>query len=262
MLDVRRCKLGGDTTTLVLLLRAAHLADCEALLAWHRRDMSPRLSSHPSKIWQATFIVAGTLAVGRLLAITSGPVAIDKWLWRPLDFLSVPPAAWRLVSGLGSVHVALFVAILVGGAIAGTWLTHGWRVSLLAGLGVPIGLLGLGSALEFIMKPLVGRMWGSVPAYPSGHAGGTAVLVGLVWVLARPGKVRSRLTSWLSVWSAAVGIAMVAKHSHYPTDVLGGWAVGLASGYLLGHVWIRLLVTPRGGSLVAEPPKMLARAVR
>ena len=162
---------------------------------------------------------------------------------------------WRAVSLVGS-NVFLTPAVLCltlllvsrRRAMEGLWLLAGW---------------GMTSVTVEWLKWLVDRERPSVPslsmargnAFPSGHAADSLyVFLYLLFVVsgavAGPGSRSSGLEKvllpLLAVLPFAVGYSRVYLGVHWPSDVLGGWALGLL---FLG---IALLATRRQGSR-AEP---------
>lgn len=101
--------------------------------------------------------------------------------------------------------------------------------------------------LQEVLKVVVGRprprLWpwlvpASAAAFPSGHAIAAATFYPLLaWSLSR---VRPTLRPWL--WAAAIvlaafiGIGRLYLGVHWPSDVLGGWALGAAQT-ALGLAW-------------------------
>src|SRR5205085_9945502 len=92
---------------------------------------------------------------------------------------------------------------------------------------------------EAVAKPLVDRRHGLSLAYPSGHATGAAAVAALALVLSH------RWRGWrgLAVASpvalalpAVMAVALVRLDWHYPTDVVGGLAVGAATVLALAAV--------------------------
>lgn len=71
-------------------------------------------------------------------------------------------------------------------------------------------------------------------SFPSGHsANPTMVYLGLALLVAPPGRWRA-VAVWFAVWLAlASGISRILLGVHWPSDVIGGWALGL--------VWLILL---------------------
>ncbi|MEU0395269.1 phosphatase PAP2 family protein [Streptomyces sp. NPDC006208] len=122
-------------------------------------------------------------------------------------------------------------------ALAAVWL---WlhRERLLAMWVVATSAIG--TAAQQGLKAAVGRERPSWPdpvdsaryaAYPSGHAMTAAVTCGLLlWLLRRHG-VDGQLWGWCvavaAVSVAGVGFTRVYLGVHWPTDVLGGWLLGV-----------------------------------
>lgn len=61
--------------------------------------------------------------------------------------------------------------------------------------------------------------------FPSGHASRGAALVVLLAPLFFPGGLAALL-----FWAALVGWARTALGIHYPSDIVGGWVIGAATG--------------------------------
>jgi len=85
---------------------------------------------------------------------------------------------------------------------------------------------------DVVAKPIVGRRLGGGLAYPSGHAtGAAAVAVMALLLVARWGGPRALL--WFGpvalLLPILMGLALVRFGWHYPTDVVGGTAMGAAT---------------------------------
>ena len=117
----------------------------------------------------------------------------------------------------------------------------------------------LASIATQILKHLIGRprprfthqdafeygpSWqGGLDAFPSGHA---AAAFAVATVLAR------YFPEWRGLWYGGaifVGMARVARGSHFPTDVLGGAVLG----FLIAYVWARALKEWRVNIVQALP---------
>jgi undecaprenyl-diphosphatase len=88
-------------------------------------------------------------------------------------------------------------------------------------------------------------------AFPSGHAA-NATMVWLCLALLVPRRPRTRaLAVWAAVWLAlAVGTTRVMLGVHWPSDVIGGWALGLFWALAL----LRLSGHPLDEGTPAPPP--------
>jgi undecaprenyl-diphosphatase len=83
-------------------------------------------------------------------------------------------------------------------------------------------------------------------SYPSGHSSGIATLVAVALILAWPLLAPAARRWWLLVGAVlvvVVGLSRMWLGVHYLTDVVGGWALGVA--WSLGVAWA-LGGLPRG----------------
>jgi membrane-associated phospholipid phosphatase len=162
----------------------------------------------------------------------------------------------RVICGPGGVAVLAAVAVLTIAAAA--WRSRSWSPAV-------FGLVGAGgiTLAIFTAKALVVRNRPPIPfavisadgfSFPSGHAAGTAVGVGLTaWML-----TRWLITSWTGrvvVWTLAIGVAAVMGFSriylgvHYVSDVLAGWLLGAAwaGAVIVVGSWWEYVHRPRAG---------------
>ena len=167
--------------------------------------------------------------------------------WRPLESLDhgaaarlngliygqpLALAAVRDVTMLGSTLVlsAVIVAAVVLLALRRRWRLAAYLV--VTGAGALI--------LDPIVKVLVGRLRPVVAhpvahapgnSFPSGHALGSIVCYGAIFLVFLP-AARGRWRTWFAVATAviivAVGVSRVLLGVHYISDVVGGWAIGVA----------------------------------
>lgn len=118
-------------------------------------------------------------------------------------------------------------------------------------MAVYVAVTGLGSAvLNTGVKALVDRVRPMVEApvatapgasFPSGHAMGSTITYGvllLVFLPVLPPRFRRPAVVAVVALVAAVGVTRVALGVHYPSDVLGGW--------LLGVLWLAVTASAFG----------------
>ncbi len=91
-------------------------------------------------------------------------------------------------------------------------------------------------------------------AFPSAHAANsTIVWLSLAFLLTRTRRPRT-LAVWAAAWTAlAVGFSRVVLGVHWPTDVIGGWALGLC--------WTLLLLRLAGHEIGDGTPRAAAPLV-
>lgn len=131
--------------------------------------------------------------------------------------------------GLSAVRGVVFLPVLVWLVLRRAWRTAAFVVAAAALVG----------PLTTLLKELIGRQRpqfarGGVGyeslSYPSGHASGVAALVTVALVLAWPRLTRTARRVWLAAGVALVllvGLTRLWLGVHYPSDVLGGWALGV-----------------------------------
>jgi undecaprenyl-diphosphatase len=96
-------------------------------------------------------------------------------------------------------------------------------------------------------------------SFPSGH---TTTAIALAFVV---GFLRPRLFPLFLVVGAVVGISRVPVGMHYPTDVFGGFVVGMLGAYLVRNLFARrgwLFRTRADGHIVPRPFVAIRRAAQ
>ena len=184
---------------------------------------------------------------------------------------------WTLISILGSnfylapAVAGLSLLLWIGKRTAtAVWLALGW---------------GMTSSTVLLLKWLVARDRPPVPnlapasgnAFPSGHAADSLYVFFYLLILLAGASSRSDFRSWsgavrklllllFAVLPLAIGYSRVYLGVHWPSDVLGGWAIGM---FFLGIALLftepdRAIVTPtngqEGGSIVCKETPVLLRA--
>ncbi|WP_314241939.1 phosphatase PAP2 family protein [Streptomyces kutzneri] len=150
---------------------------------------------------------------------------LSDWVWDPWTMRALAAVACALLWWRGDRGRALRVAVVTVAA----------------------------SALQQGLKALVGRerpVWpdpvdsAQFAAYPSGHAMTATVVCGLLlWLL--PARGRVPVTWAVAAWVVGVvsvlgvGFTRVYLGVHWPSDVLGGWLLGVALVALATSVPVR-----------------------
>ena len=195
--------------------------------------------------------LAGALllaAVGLLgWAIAAGYTqAVDLALSAPLSLQRGSSPDWLIalmqaISWVGGGPQRTVIVIIIALAL--------WRwCGALAGS--TLALVALGSTLTsdwlklfyLRLRPSLVPHLDSVIAdqsYPSGHATNAAVVYVLFALLAPP-ALRPRLLVLAALLTFLTGLSRVMLGVHYPSDVLGGWMLGLAFALLAAEYCQRL----------------------
>jgi undecaprenyl-diphosphatase len=191
-------------------------------------------------------LLAGGLLVGLLVVLpATGPAvqAADDAVWRLAGAVRTGPATAVAValSWLGSGWVNWPLRAAAIGLLA--WRTHWLRLAAF-GLAVVTSELLIGPVKDAVDRP---RPPGSLietsaAAFPSGHAIATAVTaVGLVLVLAEPGRTRWRWEVYAVAFTSVMALSRVYLRAHWLSDTVAGALLG--AGLALG--WPALLMAIR-----------------
>jgi undecaprenyl-diphosphatase len=167
--------------------------------------------------------------------------------WRPLEavdhgaadrlnnMISGHPAVLTGISDftlLGSTRV---LSVLIAAASLLVAVRRRWR------LAAYLLVTGAGAlALDPVLKVLVGRLRPVVAhpvahapgnSFPSGHSLGSIVCFGALFLVFLP-AVRGRWRTWFAIVIAAlivmIGFSRILLGVHFVSDVIGGWAIGIA----------------------------------
>lgn len=232
----------------------------------------------PLRRWILRFLPReGSVLAAMLLVVTSVWVFIaiadevlegetrefDRWVMRQLRRVEDPAVplgppwlieAARELTALGGMAVlCLIVVAVVGYLLQQRAYGAMWLVLTAAGGGM---------GLSFTLKLLFGRerpdtslhlVMVHSPSFPSGHAMLSAVVyLTLGALLAQVTQRRTSQIYFLTVALALtflIGLSRIYLGVHYPTDVLAGWAVGLAWALLC---WLVARALQRRGTLEAK----------
>ena len=136
---------------------------------------------------------------------------------------------------------------LAAGIVGVGWMQNNLRL-LLAG-GAALVVIGVGTLLKLVLhraRPLtdyVFHMRFDTFSFPSGHTTGATVCYGLLAFLAwqlLPQSWAVVSTVLLVLLIILVGISRIYLGAHYPSDVIGGWLLGL-----VGLIIIIFVIHPK-----------------
>lgn len=231
---------------------------------------SPPPKGRPAGLLRA---VAGTvtgwlvlvlLGVGVLTSF--GPqvradAALSTWFYAGDHRPAALTALLRAVTapGLTVFRLAVFAPVVGWLARRRAWWALAWVVAAVVLIGPVTSLLKEGFGR---LRPAFedgGAQLTSL-SYPSGHSSGIATLVTVALVLAWP-----RLTGRAGWWALAAGVAVTFVVGvsrlwlgvHYGSDVLGGWALGVAWSLTLALAFGAL---PGGRAALPPPARVTAGA--
>jgi undecaprenyl-diphosphatase len=169
-------------------------------------------------------VALGAFLVLTLAAVLMGTLAVDTMLRDNLLAAATPGviAAMRIANMAGDWRLLLPATLLlfvVFDHARRTW----W---------VWIALMAMAPLAETVLKIGVARPRPEAMSYgfPSGHATAAAAYVGALVYLSerlRPGR-RAAVRALAVLVMVLVGVARVMLRAHWPSDVLGGFALGLA----------------------------------
>jgi undecaprenyl-diphosphatase len=166
--------------------------------------------------------------------------------WAPLESADRHSAADinSLISG-HSALVTVVKAVTFLGSDGVLWVVIGAAAIILAVrrrwlLAAYLLVTGAGAlVLDPVLKSLVGRLrpvlahpiaHGNGNSFPSGHALGSIVCYGAVFLVFLPalrGRWRTAFTAAIAALVALIGISRILLGVHYLSDVLGAWALGI-----------------------------------
>lgn len=162
--------------------------------------------------------------------------------WIQAHRLDALDPVFAVITYLGSPEAVGVFAVLAAVLL---WRRRGGRVAVAAVLAPLIGLAAIG-ILKFFFhrsRPAGALLYpGLGYSFPSGHATGTmAVAVTLAYVLGRERilPLRPALAA-AAGFSFLVGCSRIYLDVHWATDVIGGWAMGLAVASAGAAVYERL----------------------
>jgi undecaprenyl-diphosphatase len=145
------------------------------------------------------------------------------------------PAALTVIEDITRLGSTLVLSIVIAAASLLLALRRRWRlVAYLIATGA--GALVLDPVLKILvgrLRPVVAHPVAHAPgsSFPSGHSLGSIVCYGALFLVFLP-AARGRWRTWFAVVTAVliavIGISRILLGVHYVSDVIGGWAIGVA----------------------------------
>lgn len=208
-------------------------------------------------------VTAAALAFAILLVLV-------RLQWAPLESADHGAAAHlnNLIAGHAAV-VTVVKAVTWLGSDGVLWTVIGVAAVILAfrrrwRLAIYLLVTGAGAiVLDPVLKSLVGRLrpvvahpiaHGTGNSFPSGHALGSIVCYGalyLVFLPAARGRWRTAFTAAIVALVALIGISRVLLGVHFLSDVIGAWAIGIV---WLGITAFAFELTRRAAGLPVTDP--------
>lgn len=181
----------------------------------------------------ALFVVAAAVALR--VRRGTGPLRVDQTASRIVGLLNLGGLPTRAHDGPSWPRSTLVVVARYGlpagavAVVAGLAFLAWHRGDIGATVLCLLGPFAAVVLCDVVAKPLVGRHRHGHLAYPSGHAAGAAAFAALgLLLLHRWGGFRALV--WFAPLTLALpvvmGVALVRLGWHYPTDVVGGIALG------------------------------------
>jgi len=198
----------------------------------------------PDRQWRDLASLTAVTAAALIFAVL---LVLVRLRWPPLE--SADHGAAADINGLiarGGPLLPVVKAVTWLGSDGVLWAVIGAAAIVLAlrrrrRLAIYLLVTGAGAlVLDPVLKSLVGRLrpvmahpvaHGSGNSFPSGHSLGSMVCYGavlLVFLPAARGRWRTAFITVTVALVAMVGISRILLGVHYLSDVVGGWAVGIA----------------------------------
>jgi undecaprenyl-diphosphatase len=212
--------------------------------------------------WLTVVAVASVVAFATVAAVvernprgTNLDLAVSAWLFQTTEASAVLAVVGRILDLVGGNLVSIVIVVL------GTMLLGSKRHPFLAlylfasALGGVLLSTGIKAVVDRPRPPTVGAIVAeSTSSFPSGHATSgitTFVALGVVCLVAtRPG-LRWWCAGPLMAFGVLIGISRVTVGVHWPTDVIGGWALG--SGWTATAALVVVLMVQRRHARQSPP---------
>jgi len=202
-------------------------------------------------IFTRPFVIIALLGLFSLAAMTGGPSnGLERTIMQAIaEFRAGRPNLTEMVVGITNLGGAYVTLGVTAGASLWLLLRRSTAPALLLVLSVLIERVLMDALKAWIGRPRpnFGVDW--LPqslAFPSGHsANSMTAFLAAVLILAAPAR-RGPWAAGAILLSVVVGLSRIYLGVHWPTDVIGGWALGLIA------VGVTLIIGERSGALSLE----------
>jgi len=197
-------------------------------------------------------IILALLGLCILAAMAGGPSnGLERTVMQAIgEFRASRPALTEMVAGITNLGGAYATLGVTAAASLWLWLRRSAAPALLLVLSVLIERVLMDGLKAWIGRPRphFGVDW--LPqslAFPSGHSANSMTAFLLTALILAPPARRGPWAAGAIVLSIVVGLSRIYLGVHWPTDVLGGWALGLIA------VSSSLIIGEKSGALRLEP---------
>ena len=166
-----------------------------------------------------------------LLLLLIMPAAVHGTGWQSLDSLEsrlVPSDPLMIFDGISTVSLYSSLLLPLPDIIRSE--------DSLSDAGTYTAALGVSYGIKEYLKQISGRIRpdGEIHSFPSGHAAGSGTALGFLVYMNRHREEASPGYLYAAVSLQGItAVGRVLSGSHYPTDVLAGFLIGAAAGYLV-----------------------------
>jgi membrane-associated phospholipid phosphatase len=175
-------------------------------------------------------VCIGLAVLVRVAAFDIGPV--QRADVSVLAHLSYPPEwLWRICLVVTAPFYPVPYLVIAATVVAAAW-RKGRRFAGLLGFAAMAGANITTQLLKVVLaehRPVPPRVRLPSDAWPSGHTTAAAALAVAILLITPPGH-RRRVALVCAAGVLAVGVALVVRGAHYPSDVAGGLCVAGAWG--------------------------------
>ena len=197
-------------------------------------------------------VIIALLGLFIVAAMAGGPSNGFEWsiMQALAEFRADRPNLTGMVMGITNLGGAYVTLSVTAGASLWLFLRRSPAPALLLAASVLLERFLMDGLKEWIGRPRpnFGVDW--LPqsmAYPSGHSANSMTAFLATALIVSPPAHRGPLAAGAIILSIVVGLSRIYLGVHWPTDVIGGWAIGLIA------VSAALTIGERSGALRLEP---------